>query len=91
MKNNSRVSLFVAGGVSAFFTLFHCLMFYAFLSNRDLISPDAAVWATLQTLNSVCILMSWSRRRLANRFWSFSGFSISSESFPNLFSLALTA
>jgi hypothetical protein len=57
MKNKTRVSLFVAGGVSAFFTVIHCLMSYAIQSNRALISPDATVWAILQTLNSVCILM----------------------------------
>jgi uncharacterized protein YhhL (DUF1145 family) len=58
MKNKTRVSLFVAGGVSAFFTVFHGLMFYALLSNQNLVSPDPMmIRALLQTFNSVTLLM----------------------------------
>ncbi len=57
MKNPTRVSLFVAGGVSAFFTVFHGLMFYSLASNPDLISPDPmGIRALLQTFNSVTLL-----------------------------------
>ncbi len=58
MKNKTRVSLFVAGGVSAFFTVIHGLMFYSLLSNQNLISPDPMmIRALLQTFNSVTLLM----------------------------------
>ncbi len=58
MKSMTRVSLFVAGGVSAFFTIIHCLMGYGLLSNQNLVSPDPMmIQALLQTFNSVCILM----------------------------------
>ncbi len=58
MKHTIRVSLFVAGSVSVFFTVVHCLMMYGLLSNQDLISPDPmGIQALLQTFNSVCILM----------------------------------
>jgi uncharacterized protein YhhL (DUF1145 family) len=58
MKNKTRVSLFVAGGVSAFFTVLHGLMFYGLISNQNLISPDPmGIQALLQTFNSVTLLM----------------------------------
>lgn len=57
MKNKTRVLLFVAGGVSAFFTVIHGLMFYGLLLNRDLVAPDPSIVALLQTFNSICILM----------------------------------
>ena len=67
MKNKTRVSLFVAGGVSAFFTIVHGLMFYALQLNQDLVSPDPMmIRATLQTFNSVCILVI-----LAMAYFSF--------------------
>ncbi len=56
MKNPIRVSLFVAGGVSAFFTLFHGLMSYSLAANPGLISPDPmGIQALLQTFNSVTL------------------------------------
>ena len=58
MKNKTRVSLFVAGGVSVFFTALHGLMFYGLISNQNLISPDPmGIQALLQTFNSVTLLM----------------------------------
>ena len=58
MKNMTRVSLFVAGTVSAFFTVLHGFMFYGLLSNQNLISPDPmGIQALLQTFNSVTLLM----------------------------------
>ncbi len=58
MRNKTRVLLFVAGGVSALFTLLHGVMFYALLSNQDLISPDPmGIRALLQTFNSVTLLV----------------------------------
>lgn len=56
MKNKTRVLLFVAGGVSAFFTLFHGLMSYSLASNPNLISPDPmGIQALLQTFNSTTL------------------------------------
>ncbi len=58
MKNPIRVSLFVAGGVSAFFAVFHGLMSYSLASNPGLISPDPmGIRALLQTFNSVTLWM----------------------------------
>ncbi len=58
MKNPTRASLFVAGAVSAFFTLFHGVMFYSLAANPNVISPDPmGIQALLQTFNSVTLLM----------------------------------
>ncbi len=58
MKNPTRVSLFVAGGISVLFTVVHGLMFYSLASNPDLISPDPmGIRALLQTFNSVTLWM----------------------------------
>ncbi|MBI5302123.1 MAG: hypothetical protein HY868_08305 [Chloroflexi bacterium] len=57
MKKSIRVSLFVAGGIGLFFTVFHCLMFYLFKWSATLACLDPMNWATFQTFNLVAILM----------------------------------
>ncbi len=58
MRNRTRVSLFVAGAVSAFFTAFHGMMAYSLATNPGLISPDPmGIQALLQTFNAVTLLM----------------------------------
>ncbi len=58
MKNKTRASLLVAGGVSAFFTVFHGISAYSLASNAGLISPDPmGIQALLQTFNLVTLLM----------------------------------
>ncbi len=58
MRNGTRVLLFVAGAVSAFFTVFHGVMAYSLAANSGLISPDPmGIQALLQTFNAVTLLM----------------------------------
>ncbi len=55
MKNKTRVALFAAGVVGAFFTFIHGMMFYGLLTN-PLISPDPmGIQALVQTFNSVTL------------------------------------
>ena len=57
MRIGLVLALFVAGGVSACFTILHGVMFYSLL-NPNLISPDPLmVRPLLQTFNSVTLLI----------------------------------
>ncbi len=69
MRNGTRALLFVAGAVSAFFTVFHGLMAYSLATNPGLISPDPmGIQALLQTFNSVTLLMVAAMAYFSYRF-----------------------